>query len=355
MNSELFISTYCVISSYGSILQSFALKRALEYLRISSKLISKKEDNDITQIKYYRKNSSLKYIIFNLLKVKDQRDIFQRFVYNKIFIERNIDLLQYESYEQLNNESFDANIFLAGSDQIFHPALCNPVFFLDFTPTGSKRISYAASMGSLKVPKEKENEFARLLNNFDYLSFRETDAAELAKKYTDKDIQVHIDPTFLMKPDEWRAIEKEYPIKGKYILLYPIYWDKSYNEQLKNLHKKTGLPIVLISDSIGIYHQKAIRDAGVDQFLWLIDHAEYVVTSSFHGAALSVNFNKKVSFVVNPNQPSRLECLAETLKYPIIPIEHIDSINIDYERVNKNIEFEKERSMVYLKWVLCDE
>ncbi len=255
----------------------------------------------------------------------------------------------------MTNKSYDSKLFLAGSDQIFHPALCNPVFFLDFVPAGAKRISYAASMGSLDVSADKEKEFARLLNNFDYLSFREKDAAELAKKYTNKEIQVHIDPTFLMSVKDWRAVEKEYPIKGKYILFYPIYWDKSLNAKLKDLHKKTGLPIVMISDALGIYHQKAVRDAGVDQFLWLIDHAEYVVTSSFHGAALAINFNKNVSMVVNPKLPSRLNNLAETLDFPIIPIEQIDSIEIDYERINNNIAREKERSMAYLKKVLCDE
>lgn len=355
MKKNIYISTYCVISSYGSILQSYALKKALSYFEVSSAIISPKGENDISKYQYYRKNNSPKNIIFNLIKAKEKKKVYKRLTQNLLFIKKNIDLLQYESVEQLKNTSFDSNIFLAGSDQIFHPALCDPTFFLDFTPVGAKRISYAASMGSLSISKEKENEFARLINNFDCLSFRENDAADLAKKYTIHDIQVHIDPTFLLEANEWRRIEKEYPIKGKYILLYPIFWSKTFNEQLRVLHKKTGLPIVVVSDSMGIYHQKAVHDAGIEQFLWLIDHAEYVITSSFHGAALSLNFNKKVSMIINPAQPSRLKCLADTLQCPTIPIEQIDTSEIDYEIVNKKIGFERERSIAYLKKVLCDE
>ena len=159
MKKNIYISTYCVISSYGSILQSYALKKALSYFEVSSAIISPKGENDISKYQYYRKNNSPKNIIFNLIKAKEKKKVYKRLTQNLLFIKKNIDLLQYESVEQLKNTSFDSNIFLAGSDQIFHPALCDPTFFLDFTPVGAKRISYAASMGSLSISKEKENEF----------------------------------------------------------------------------------------------------------------------------------------------------------------------------------------------------
>lgn len=355
MNNQICVSTYCVVSSYGSILQSFALKRVLRELGFKSTILSRRDGNDFTNFSYYRKKISFNNVLVNFYYWLVKKEIFSRFQKNMDFISDRMDLLEYEKNDSLRNEEFATQIFLAGSDQVFNPIQCRPEFFLDFAPIGTKKVAYAASMGALDVPAAKEKEFERLLNNFDYLSFRERDAAEVARKYTNKEIQVHIDPTFLMNANEWRVIEKEYPIQGKYILLYPIYWDRSLNIKLKALHKKTGLPIILIGDNIGVYHQKAIRDAGVDQFLWLIDHAEYVITSSFHGAALAINFNKKTSMVINLKLPSRLNGLAEILDFPIVPIEKIDSSEIDYERVNNNIAHEKERSMAYLKKVLCNE
>ena len=354
-SEKVYVSTYCVFSSYGSILQSYALKKVLGTLGVTSSIISKADANDIHGHVTNTKNFSVKRILTSFINFKNRRKISYRKEKNLSFIHNNIDLFDYNSYNDLKEKSFDSKLFLAGSDQIFHPALCNPVFFLDFVSDGAKRISYAASMGSLNVFPEKEKEFGRLLNNFDFLSFREKDAAELAKKYTDKQINVHVDPTFLISANEWRTIEKEYPIFGKYILLYPLYWDRSMNSELKELHKKTGLPIVLLSDIIGVYHQKAVYDAGVEQFLWLIDHAEYVVTSSFHGAALSIILNKKLSMVVNSKLPSRMNNLSEIIHYPIIPIDKIDCTSVAFEKINNAIEEEKEKSILYLKRVLFDE
>lgn len=65
-------------------------------------------------------------------------------------------------------------------------------------------------------------------------------------------------------------------------------------QKLKELHEKTGYKIVSIQNSLRpIYANKRVMDIGPKQFLWLMDHAEAVVTSSFHGTAFSVIFNKR--------------------------------------------------------------
>lgn len=352
---RVYVSTYCVASSYGSILQSYALKTVLEDNGFLSCIIVKEQDRADGKGREKRKKISIKRAIKELYNKINAQRILSYNSKNRLFIKQHFSLYEYRSYDALESALFDSNIFLAGSDQIFNPSLCNPAFFLDFAPKTAKRISYAASMGSLKVPSEKETEFARLLKNFDYLSFRERDAAEVAQKYAEKKISVHIDPTFLLHSDEWKPMEKEYPINGKFILLYTLYWDRRWNNKLKKMHQATGLPVVCIGNSLGKYHQKSILDAGVEQFLWLIDRAEYVITSSFHGAALSIILNKKVSILVNPQLPSRMKCLSETLDFPIIPIEQLANYDIDYDHINQKIKYEKERSVSYLKQVLSDE
>ena len=80
-------------------------------------------------------------------------------------------------------------------------------------------------MGKTEISAEKEKLFERLINNFDLISVREEECAAVIQPYTDKEISRHIDPTFLVSADAWRAYEKPYlSIPGKpYILLYMLY------------------------------------------------------------------------------------------------------------------------------------
>jgi hypothetical protein len=126
------------------------------------------------------------------------------------------------------------------------------------------------------------------------------------------------------------------------------------NSQLKKIKKQTGYEIVLLGTGFTkAYGSKKIFDADPGQFLWLIDNAEAVVTSSFHGVAFSLIFNKKLSAVVNPKLPSRIDNLLNILKVKKQSIDTIIDFELSqYEEANKQIENEKARSVSYLKEIL---
>ena len=177
----------------------------------------------------------------------------------------------------------------------------------------------------------------------------------MLKKYNpDAQYQVNIDPTFLLTTEEWRAKEKAYPIDGKYILLYPLYWDGSLNKQIKKLKKESGLKIVGVFPSSfnTIACDEKLYDVGVDEFLWLVDHAEAVITSSFHGAAFATIFEKKACLVINPNMPSRMNNLTNMLGLPKCEISEVLSLNMDYTIARKAMEQEREKSLAYLEEIL---
>ena len=343
------IVTYCTCSSIGSVLQSFALKKVLLDMGCESKVLLEHEKK--------RKR--------NVLKPKQLcRDIFKMMLHKKIqagtkkrneFICEHMDIVRYGDDQELQAiESCDeANCYLAGSDQIWNPNHCNQVFFLDFVKN-KKCVSYAASMGSTVVPDEKKQTFCRLLENFDLISVRERECAEVIHELTGKDASVHIDPTFLLSSDEWRTYEKKYEIKEPYILLYMIYWNDSLKKKVMELKRKTGLKVYTIKNGLSrACGDKILYDVGVDEFLWLIDHAEYVVTSSFHGAAMSAIFNKKFSAVVNPASPSRIENLLRVLSIPRVDINDLDSAdNFDYMAINHRISEERTRGTEYLREAL---
>ncbi len=343
--------TYCEWSSYGSILQSLALQKSLKKYGIENKII-KAEPKPLDRYKNERLTfSSPKEFIKKFLNLLILGKTAKRYKKCQNFINNNADIEYFGNYDNLKNNPPEADCFIAGSDQIWHPDHCNKTFFLDFAKNNTKKISYAASMGKTTVGEEKKDEFKRLINNFDTISVRESDNIDVIRQFTDKNVVSHIDPTFLLSKEEWEGYQKKYSIKKPYILVYAIYWNESLNLKLKSLSKKTGLPIIAICTSLNkVTANKKIYDADVSEFLWLINNAEYIITSSFHGVAFSTIFNKQFSAVINPRLPSRITCLMQNLEIPIISIENLceKEYQINYDTVNLNILKEKEKSITYL-------
>ena len=346
------VSTYCERDSYGSIFQAMALRHVLLGLECESTILKLRQPGDPRKVEFKMPRSPGQCVIM-ANRVWNRKKIERRFTNTLDFMEQNVQIRQFESYEELKNTPLCADFYLAGSDQIWHPHLCNPMFFLDFVESG-KRASYAASMGVTKIPEDKKQEFCRLLENISEISVREEENRQIIAPLVKKTVQVHIDPTFLCEPDFWKTKEKTYNIKKPYILVYPLYWEKNYNVQLKELHRKTGIPIVSVcNDWMPVYANCTLYDVDPGQFLWLIANAEAVVTSSFHGGALSTIYNKKVAIVKNPSSPSRLQQMQDTLGLKDIAIPDVMAMDTSvYAQVRQTINKEKERSLRYLKETL---
>ena len=342
------VSTYCTWKSYGSILQAFALKTFLNGLGVQSKIVMDEPYPAPPDCKIALTGpGAFAKTLFGRLHCKQNLER-----YNKLmqFINANIEVEYYNSYAELHAANLTADVFLAGSDQIFHPLLCKPLFFLDYAKPGAKKISYAASMGVTAVPAEKKQQFGRLLGNFSSISVREQDNKPVIEAYTNAPVCTHIDPTLLIPANQWRSLEQPYLVLGKYILVYTIYWDPKLNRELKALSRKTGFQVVQVCTGLNrVFAGRRVLNAGLGEFLWLIDHAEIVVTSSFHGVAMSTVFNKKLVAVVNPNAPSRIQSLLQTVGLTPLTFQNAAAQSINYAPVNQKIKAERERSRAYLQ------
>lgn len=344
------ISTYCHWTSFGSMLQSLGLQKAIEKIGSEAQTITFSSEEAVPAVKKvkFRLNAGTVRYLYQVLNRKRLERGKTRCLR---FMSQNIRRVVVSEKENLPQELPDVDVYIAGSDQIWNPALCREDFFLSHASEEKRRISYAASMGVLYIPEQNEKKFGKLLQNFDSFSVREEEMLPIIQNYTEKPVVQHIDPTFLISVDAWRQYESAYDIQEPYILVYALYWDRSLNKQLKELHKRTGYRIVSIQNSIRpIYANSIVMDAGPAEFLWLVDHAEAVVTSSFHGTAFSVIFNKRFYPAVNPNARSRIDSLLKTLNVRT-PSSLGDLMNytLDYTETNARIEQEKSRSMDYLR------
>lgn len=351
------ISTYCVWSSYGSMLQAFGLQHALRQIGCEGYIASAgTAPPDQWKAPALRLRNP-KALIVDLHKWLIAGKIRRRYVRANAFIREHIHIRYFGSWDALKEQPPRADAYIAGSDQVWNPRKLAPDFFLDYVPEGALRSSYAASMGITKVPEEKQAEFCRLLEGFEHISLRERDNLPIIEDFCSRNAQVHIDPVFLVPETVWRELEVPYPMDEPYILVYPIFWDKRLNHQLEQLHKRTGKTIVaVLGQAQQVYANKRIYDASPEQFLWLIDHADAVVSSSFHGIAMSLVFQKPFAAVIDPKSPSRLTCLLETMGAENSRIEDLAEESLqDYGRIRHTIQQETGRSLAYLRKVMSLE
>ena len=343
------ICTYCAVTSYGSMLQCYALNSTIKSLGLEpyTAILDWEVQYPTFAWKWIRK------LLQHNMYVK-RNSAYDK---GKEFIIENISFEFIHSLDDDSYPNLKADIYLAGSDQIWHPNLCRKLFFLDFVHDNKPKISYAASMGNTEIPSPKRQLLQQLLNNIDIISVREFKAKEILQQFTTKRLEVHVDPTFLLNMDQWRSLEKPCSASEEYILVYPIYWNKSYDDELKILKKKTGLKIIALNCKKNIcYADEYYLDCGPREFLWLIDHARYIVTSSFHGVAFSIIFQKKFATIIDPANPDRIKNILHILSVPQVSILALtDCSDFDYCAIEAHILKEKEKSITYLKEGLLNE
>ena len=143
-------------------------------------------------------------------------------------------------------------------------------------------------------------------------------------------------------------------INFEYILCYPLLGNKNFQKIIDQVKQKLNLPVVCVQ-TIAKKRVKAdyyIYDASPNEFLDLIRNSKFVLTSSFHGTAFSIIFEKPFYTLIKDYKPQRMENLTNLLGLEdrIIrdKIKEID-VNIDYKTVNNKLSSEREKSLLYLK------
>ena len=187
--------------------------------------------------------------------------------------------------------SDEYDVFVTGSDQVWNPHFGNDVsqavHFLLFAPS-EKRISYAASISAPEIPTEKMELFQKGFAGMHALSLREQAGADLVKKISGRDAEVHVDPTLLLGPDEWDKVSRipAWYHGGDYILTY--FLGKRADDVIRKVSEESGLPVVNLLDE-NVYEHYV---TGVDEFIWAVKHASLVYTDSFHGTVFSILYRR---------------------------------------------------------------
>lgn len=274
---------------------------------------------------------------------------------------------EYVGFEELQSNPPIADIYLTGSDQVwnsFYNRGIDKSYYLGFAPKGAKRVSYAASIGMPEFPKHEIAETKSLLSKYERITVREIAAKEILSQIGISS-EVVLDPTLLLGKSEWEAIANRFPFEEKepYLLTYSVEYgneDSYIKHYAQQIAAKQGLKIYHITYGgcpYDNYFDKVFSYATPDQFLNLMLHASFVVVSSFHGTAFSINFSKPFITVSPKKFNSRIMSLLEItgLKSRMVTDDNrnIDDFSeIDYAAVNKKLGVERRKSIELLKNML---
>lgn len=204
---------------------------------------------------------------------------------------------RYVSAEELRANCPEAELYIAGSDQIWNPVFPNgrdPAFFLEFVPAEKRKISYAASFSVDKLTKEDSGRMRPWLNHLDAISVREISGVALLENMGLAGVRV-MDPVFLLTKNQWASLSICPDTQG-YILVYDFDNSHRVRDIALELAKRTGKKLVSVFPMEGA--SQVWSDMGPREFLGAIQHSDMVLSNSFHATAFSLIFQKEF-YVVN--------------------------------------------------------
>jgi len=364
--------------NYGGMMQAYALQKVLKEMGHEVFTLDLPLKKSI-----YWKTKNLAWRVFaNLVLRKTYISIFHSQPNSKEkgiiqqhterFINDNIDLTEHipsiGKVYRLKKYGFDA--YVVGSDQVWRPRYSPgmKVFFLSFVKNvqNIKRVAYAASFGVDKweLSPKLTAKCRKLIQKFDAVSVREKSGIYLCKDYFGITAQHVLDPTLILRKDDYVKLIEGYPVPRyeKTLMVYVL--DKTLFKQtvIEKVQQSLGLKINSVMAEKRFY-KKDFADITqcvlppVEKWLSGFLDAEFIVTDSFHGTVLSIIFNKPFITIGNKDRGlARFYSILElfnlqnrfVMEEDNIDIEKIITSPINYDKVNDILNFERNISLKFL-------
>lgn len=339
------ILTFHDAHNYGAMLQCYALQRFLQLEGHQVEVIDYRPPFYQDQYKrhkifpYIGKNPwrTIRSLYYNVIMYNKRYNAFEKF--HQQYIKLSVPLL--------NNEiPSDYDVYIIGSDQVWNPTLTegfHSVFFCDFNFEKDSKlyVSYALSMENHSFSKEEIDYLQNALKRFDIISVRESSMIPLLQSLTTKKIHTVLDPTLLVGQEIWDGIRDECFIDKPYVVLYQIRESPQVRQRAKEIASRIGGEVVELTARIDKNYPIRYQTASPADFINLFRHASYVITTSFHGTAFSLIFNRPFyTYKLGDSFDSRSASLLTSVGLEgrmVSPEDNISLNEIDFADANKKI------------------
>lgn len=247
-----------------------------------------------------------------------------------------------DTAEGMAKISREYELLVCGSDQIWNPSIqrgVDPVYFLDFPGSaGARKIAYAPSFGREEIEAHHLPQVGALVSKLDGISVRESSGADILEGAGVERERVHVvpDPTILF--GDFRKLMRQHREADSAVFCYALRTDEVIRNVAEQAAQKLGVPLVSSRNS-----RQRWRDIGTGispgpvEWLQRLVNAEFVVSNSFHGVALSIIHSKPFIAVKLPGKRAGLNARVENLLH-LTNLEHRALENADSQKVGKILE-----------------
>lgn len=217
-----------------------------------------------------------------------------------------------------------------------------------------KMISYAASSGDAVIDSDQEMRLVGYLSDFEAVSVRESQLKDkLTPLLPNKNVDWVLDPSLMVDKSIWNKWLK--PILNyKYILVYQARQDNNVYRIAQKLSHELNTKVI----TVDFYNNRFSFDsklvaASPSEFVSLINNAECVVTTSFHGTAFSIITNTPFyTLRLNDGADGRNESLLKMLGLTDRFIDKNDTPDfsmVDFKTANHLLDNQRMQSQLFLK------
>lgn len=339
------ILTFHCAHNYGAVLQAYGLQ---EYLR--------DKGYDAYIIDYRPEYKTKSYPSHGKSFWISKHPIWLiRGVYNYI-VHKNIRLGRWNAFDKFSKEKFhlfsfnegedmkDFDAVLIGSDQVWSSRHTGGSFDRIYFGDGlkCKVISYAPSCTTMDLSDNEKTFISEHIDAMKAVSVREPFMKDVLQPLTKNDIAVVVDPTLLAGVQSFEKIAAPIKRKRPYILTYEIRPHKEVYTMAKKMAAKLDADLIELTNGVYRYHRNSMHEnATPEEFLGYIKNAACVITTSFHGTALSLLFHTPFYTVLQHNAAdTRMKSLltALDLKDRIIEMEDIPNIEpLNDKKLDSNL------------------
>jgi polysaccharide pyruvyl transferase len=274
-----------------------------------------------------------------------RRDRFQAFVSVQRFQHVTVP-------QQIPRLSRAYDLFVVGSDQVWHPNadLYPGTQFLQFAAPQQK-LALAPSLGVEELEFRQVERYRANLVDFSKISVREERAADIIASVTGSRPPVLPDPTVGLSREAWSEVSMSgFHPTGRYILVNFLGgMSATTHAVIGQLAARLKAQVVDLCDPTAIAWA-----AGPQDFVSMIEHAELVLTDSFHTCIFATIF--EVPFYVFPRQEanstySRIATLLSSLSLEGREASNIgDGELLDRDYSDARVHLDRQRS-VLLRYV----
>ena len=264
---------------------------------------------------------------------------------------------QHTFSDERKNVDEKINGFVCGSDTIFCPDEFgfDDGYYANYDcMKNGFAAAYAASFGDPHFTDETYQILNARLQNFKAFGLRENLMIPYVSEHTSVPVQKVVDPTLLLTSEDYDRIAEKRIVPEKYLLLYARRYNPTMTEDGEKLAKEHGWKIIDISlraTNAERGHQM-FYEAGVEEFLSLVKHAEYVVTNSFHGMIFSVQYRRPFVVFSREQCDTKIEELLALFGLSDrMLVNGTESFRdtINYDTVHQNIDAARQESIRFLK------